>query len=120
LISTLRQFIVCKIMPYPQFTEEDYKAAEREMAGKAPKKGATTQRGAYSYPASTKTVDGRPKSLFHMDDDDYIAKVEAQEQADEQEAELKAQENAAAKAEYAEKLKDDIRPGKKGDNNQKK
>jgi hypothetical protein len=60
LISTLRQFIVCKIMPYPQFTEEDYKAAEREMAGKAPKKGATTQRGAYSYPASTKTVDGRP------------------------------------------------------------
>ena len=108
LISTLRQYIVSRFMPLPKFTEEDYKAAEREYAGKAPKKGApATQRGAYSYPASTKTVGGKPKSLFHMDDDDYVAKVEEEERREAEEAEKPAQTKTSGKADFAAKLKDD-------------
>ncbi|MBQ2809963.1 MAG: membrane protein insertase YidC [Clostridia bacterium] len=33
LLSMLQQFIFAKAMPYPTFTEEDYKKAEREMKG---------------------------------------------------------------------------------------
>ncbi|MBO4212699.1 MAG: membrane protein insertase YidC [Clostridia bacterium] len=36
IFGTLKQFILHKVMPIPQFTEEDYKAAEMEMKGKAP------------------------------------------------------------------------------------
>lgn len=108
LISTLRQYIVSRIMPLPQFTEEDYKAAEREYAGKAPKKGApATQRGAYSYPASTKTVGGKPKSLFHMDDDEYVAKIEEEERREAEEAEKPADSKVAGKGDFSAKLKDD-------------
>jgi hypothetical protein len=77
IISTLRQFIVCKIMPYPQFTEEDYRAAEREYAGKAPRKGETRQ-DTRTYGRDVQMVGGKPKSLFHMDDDEYVAKIEAE------------------------------------------
>ena len=38
LISIVRQIVLAKMFPYPQFTEEDYKAAEREMNGKISKK----------------------------------------------------------------------------------
>ena len=85
VISTLRQFIVCKIMPYPQFTEEDYRAAEREYAGKAPKKGETRP-DTRTYGKDVQMIGGKPKSLFHMDDDDYVAKIEeeAKREAEEQ------------------------------------
>lgn len=121
LITTLRQFIISKVMPLPVFTEEDYKAAEREYAGKAPKKGAPTQRGAYSYPTGTKTVDGKPKSLFHMDDDDYVAKVTAEEQKEEEEKETQraASKKPAPKTDMVAKLKDDPKDDA-GDRNAKK
>ena len=38
LLGMLQQFILYKAIPLPTFTEEDYKAAEREYAGKAPKR----------------------------------------------------------------------------------
>ena len=61
ILSTLKQFIMTRIMPLPTFTEEDYKAAEKEMKGK--NKGAGN-RGYVS--------DGtKPRSLHHIDDDDY-------------------------------------------------
>ena len=82
VISTLRQFIVCKIMPYPQFTEEDYRAAEREYAGKAPRKGENRPDNR-TYTGNVEMVGGKPKSLFHMDDDDYLAQVEAEAKKDE-------------------------------------
>jgi YidC/Oxa1 family membrane protein insertase len=108
LISTLRQYIVSRIMPLPQFTEEDYKAAEREYAGKAPKKGApATQRGAYSYPATTKTVGGKPKSLFHMDDDEYVAKIEEEERREAEEENKATDAKTSGKGDFAAKLKDD-------------
>lgn len=58
VLGTLKQFIMSKVMPLPQFTEEDYKAAAREMAGK-----------------KTKIVKsenaGKVRSLHHIDDEDY-------------------------------------------------
>ncbi len=81
VISTLRQFIVTRLMPYPKFTEEDYRAAEREYAGKAPRSSTQQQ---YAYGKDTRMVGGKPRSLFHMDDDDYVAKIEQQEREEKQ------------------------------------
>ena len=36
VLGVLQQFILYKAMPLPVFTEEDYKAAEAELKGKAP------------------------------------------------------------------------------------
>ncbi len=36
VLGTIKQFIIFKAMPLPVFTEEDYKAAEKEMKGKGP------------------------------------------------------------------------------------
>lgn len=60
LLSMLQQYILYKAMPYPTFTEEDYKNAERIMKGKR------TSDAPSNYVAS-----GRPiRSLHHIDDDD--------------------------------------------------
>lgn len=59
VIGTLKQFIISKVMPMPQFTEEDYKAAEREYAGKHPKKVQKSENA------------GKVRSLHHIDDEDY-------------------------------------------------
>lgn len=59
LLSMLQQFILAKTMPYPKFTEDDYKKAEKEY-----KKGNTS-------PASEKVYSDKPyRSLHHIDDDD--------------------------------------------------
>ncbi|MBE6686030.1 MAG: YidC/Oxa1 family membrane protein insertase [Ruminococcaceae bacterium] len=63
ILSVLQQLILKKMYPIPVFTEEDYAAAEKEMAGKNKKdkkKNVTYKR--------------HPKSLHHIDDDDdYVA-----------------------------------------------
>lgn len=56
-----KQVIMSKAMPLPQFTEEDYKAAEKELAGKTPKKVQKSERA------------GTVRSLHHIDDEDYDA-----------------------------------------------
>ena len=58
LLNMLKQFIIARIMPLPVFTEEDYKAAAREMAGKRPvvKKSSNV---------------GKVRSLHHIDDEDF-------------------------------------------------
>jgi hypothetical protein len=48
-----------KVMPLPKFTEEDYKAAERELLGKQPKKITKSENV------------GKIRSLHHIDDEDY-------------------------------------------------
>lgn len=60
ILQTVQQIVLAKVMPVPKFTEEDYKAAERELAGKAKKK---TPRAADP---------NRPKvrSLHYIDADD--------------------------------------------------
>lgn len=60
LLSMLQQFILYKAMPYPTFTEEDYKNAEKELKGKKVSKA----------PANY-VADGREiRSLHHIDDDE--------------------------------------------------
>lgn len=62
LLSTLKQFIVSRLMPLPVFTEEDYKAAEAEFKAKNKPKKAKKERD----PNKPKV-----RSLHHIDDDDY-------------------------------------------------
>ena len=57
LLTMLQQFILYKAIPLPKFTEEDYKAAEREYLGKAAKK---------EHIERTKAALARP-----LDDDEY-------------------------------------------------
>ncbi len=57
LLGMLQQFILAKTMPLPQFTEEDFKRAEKEYNGKAGKKEINYK---------TKIALSRP-----MDDDEY-------------------------------------------------
>ena len=59
VLGTFKQFIMSRVMPLPTFTEEDYKAAAREMAGKAPKKTEKSERA------------GTVRSLHYIDDEDY-------------------------------------------------
>ena len=70
ILSTLKQFILSKIMPLPVFTEEDYKAAEREYAGKTPKDKKTR--------VDIDATMANSRSLFRKDQEDYVsADVEA-------------------------------------------
>lgn len=57
--SLLQSFVLAKLMPLPTFTEEDYRAAEKEV-GRAPKSSGTGKKA---------------KSLHHIDDDDDIPAV---------------------------------------------
>ncbi len=62
MLNTLKSFIMSRAMPLPKFTEEDYKAAEKEMKARA--KGQAPK-------ATNRSSDGtRPRSLHHIDDDD--------------------------------------------------
>ena len=101
LIGTVKQIIMAKAMPVPTFTEEDYKAAEKEYGGKPEKK---KQKG-NADPEATKH---NPSSLFHQDDEDYVPPVKDEKEK----PEIKADDSGAiSKA----PLKDD----RKHDNNDK-
>ena len=63
IISCIQQIILANVIPAPRFTEEDYKRAEKEM--KVP---AKVRREISKVP---------PKSLHHIDDEEYQAKLEA-------------------------------------------
>ena len=62
ILSSIQQFVLVKLMPLPKFTEEDYKAAEREYAGKTKNKPVKKERDPNAP---------RPRSLHHIDDEDY-------------------------------------------------
>ncbi|MBR2381796.1 MAG: membrane protein insertase YidC [Clostridia bacterium] len=66
IIMTIKQYIMSKIMPLPKFTEEDYKAAEREL-GSGSKR---PQRKRKNSEADLDPNRERPRSLHHIDDDD--------------------------------------------------
>ena len=61
-IGLLKSFIMSRIMPLPKFTEEDYKAAEKEMAGKTKKKINKTKSS-----GEVRAV----RSLHYIDDEDF-------------------------------------------------
>ena len=58
ILGMAQQFILAKVMPLPQFTEEDYKKAEREYLGKSATRRETV--------VKTRAALSRP-----MDDDEY-------------------------------------------------
>ena len=65
VIMTVKQYIMSKIMPLPQFTEEDYREAERELGSKKPQRKRKNESEANLDPNRE-----RPRSLHHIDDDD--------------------------------------------------
>ncbi len=60
VLSTLKSFIMSKVMPIPTFTEEDYKAAEKALKGKKSSRPAVER--AEGAP--------KPRSLHYIDEDD--------------------------------------------------
>ncbi len=77
IISFIRQILLVKLMPYPKFTEEDYKAAEKEVNSKSKKNEKVVKSG--------RVV----RSLHHIDDEDF---EDTREKALEFKAKLEAQE----------------------------
>lgn len=63
IFTTLQTVILSKVMPLPRFTEEDYKAAEKEFKVKNDKKPKKSGEGS----GSGKKV----RSLHRIDDEDY-------------------------------------------------
>ena len=88
-IGLLKSFIMSRIMPLPKFSEEDYKAAEREMAGKTKKKINKTKSS-----DEVRAV----RSLHYIDDEDFedtrergLARKAALEEKEKQEKEEAAE-----------------------------
>ena len=98
ILGTVKQLIMKKAMPIPVFTEEDYKAAEKEMYGKAPKPAK-----------SSGSKNPNVRSLHHIDDDEYDEKgnyIGPRETAEEEQSEEQDSKNTKAPA-MAEPLKDE-------------
>ena len=111
IIGTIKTIVVAKVMPLPVFTEEDYKAAERELAGKEKNKPVKRDPDA---PRNTNV-----RSLHHIDDEDYESPAEREARLaarkrdyveEDDEPKAKTTENA-----YSEgvTLKEDDRPARK-------
>ena len=62
IVGVGKQYILSRVMPMPKFTEDEYKAAEKEMLGKQPKKIVKSENA------------GKVRSLHHIDDEDYDEK----------------------------------------------
>lgn len=96
IISCIQQIILANVIPAPRFTEEDYKRAEKEM--KVP---AKVRREISKVP---------PKSLHHIDDEEYQAKLEAAWQKakeEEKTSEPAKEEEAGTPAPVKEEKKDE-------------
>ena len=111
ILGVIKQFVISKVMPLPTFTEEDYKAAERELAGKDKNKPVKRDPDA---PRNTNV-----RSLHHIDDEDYESPAEREARLaarkrdyveEDDEPKAKTTENA-----YSEgvTLKEDDRPTRK-------
>jgi hypothetical protein len=97
VISTLQRIIFSKLIPVPKFTEEDFKAAEREANVKEKK------------PAK-KENKAPVRSLHHIDDEEYLARQEEKAkalEAEEAAARAAAGETTESKNEKAAPIKND-------------
>ena len=89
LIGVLKQVILNKAMPLPKYTDEDYRAAEKEYSQKPEKSAKKT------------APSGKPvRSLHHIDDEDFADTAQA---AAERRARLEAAEKAEAEKSEADK-----------------
>ena len=117
IISTVKQFILFKVMPLPTFTEEDYKAAERELMGKDKNKPVKRDPGAPRNP--------NVRSLHHIDDEDYEspaereARLAARKRDYVEEDETPKQKTAEGQYGEGAVLKEDDRPARKDKKNKK-
>ena len=115
VLGVIKTIVIAKVMPLPVFSEEDYKAAERELAGKDKNKPVKRDPDA---PRNTNV-----RSLHHIDDEDYESPAE-------REARLAArkrdyvEEDETPKAKTADNtysegvsLKEDDRPARKDKKN---
>ena len=115
ILGTVKTIVVAKLMPLPTFTEEEYKAAERELMGKEIKKGPAKREGGPRNP--------NVRSLHHIDDEDYESPAERDARLAAREAARKAdyvepeeeQKPKAAEGAYGDgvSLKEDDRPARK-------
>ncbi len=91
VFGTVSRMVVSKVMPLPVFTEEDFKAAEKELSrgGRGASKNTNTERrsGATGKPV---------RSLHRIDDEDF---EDTRERADAQRERLLAEENKAVEDE---------------------
>jgi YidC/Oxa1 family membrane protein insertase len=101
LVSLGKQFIISRLMPLHTFTEEDYKAAAREMAGKA-------------RPVKKSENVGKVRSLHHIDDEDFddtreraLARKAAIEEREREEQAKKAEKTPFGMAPMKENRKKD-------------
>ncbi|MBE6671738.1 MAG: membrane protein insertase YidC [Ruminococcaceae bacterium] len=104
IFGTIQQVILAKLLPIPQFTEEDYKRAEKEMNGKIKKE---------KKPSGEKK---KVRSLHRIDEEDYEEpKAEAKPKKTEQakglagmieKPEVKSDE---VKEEAAEEAKEEVK-----------
>lgn len=91
IIMTVQQILLSRLIPVPQFTEEDYKRAEKEMKVGRPVR------------EKSKTP---PRSLHHIDDEEYQARIAAAAEAEkEAEKEESADEKPQTEAGGEEKEK---------------
>ena len=119
VVSTLKQFILYKAMPMPTFTEEEYKAAERELMGKESKNKPAKHEGGPRNP--------NVRSLHHIDDEDYETPAEREARLAARKAEyVEPEDETPAAPKTAEgaygdgaTLKEDDRPARKEKKNKK-
>ena len=90
ILSVVEKIILSKLYPIPQFTEEDYKAAEREANAK---------------PLSKKQQKKKVRSLHRIDEDDDLPEAPAEKDG-------KPQLKSGVDADEAPKLKDEARHNK--------
>ena len=115
ILGTLKQFIIHKLMPLPVFTEEDYKAAEKELKGKAPAPEREMPEEAVRSLCSEDEDDDEPYPTFvgvrggRYDDDG----PDDASQNGSGESESATEGNAVSEKLEAAPLKDDSNNGKK-------
>ena len=90
ILSVVEKIILSKLYPIPQFTEEDYKAAEHEANAK---------------PLSKKQQKKKVRSLHRIDEDDDLPEAPAEKDG-------KPQLKSGVDADEAPKLKDEARHNK--------
>ncbi len=85
IISTAERIIIAKVMPLPKFTEEDYRAAEKQVGSK---------------PSKSEKKNKTPvRSLHYIDDEDYIARhAHDNDEAEAEEAPVQTKLNGEAPA----------------------
>ena len=96
VLGVLRSFILHKAMPLPVFTEEDYKAAERELKGKGEKQKLTkVPDGVRSNPNSLHTIDFEEEDYAELPEYEsiYDKSPEEREQAKADQKQTKGEPN---------------------------